>query len=385
MSVLDTYTIYFLTFLGNLVMVLLLVIFAKTTGSEGLIRYYIYGKILQTLGAVLALFRGLVPVDFSIIMGNSFIFLGIALEIYCIVHVGKVPPKSIAKRWICVVAGIILGFTLLYWSGANMAVRVFFCAMILAAYSLAAAAGLFFRRDATNLQKILALFFLILAVYQVIRALDALPRGESYTLFTASSLQTLSFVSIYVHMLVSTMAYLLMSREIIDIKLKEAATKDYLTGIYNRRQFMQLAERLFSQMIRQQKTVAIFMIDFDYFKAINDTYGHAVGDSVLVHFSRETQANIRREDLFGRYGGEEFIIFSPATTAEATLSLGRKIKVLIELSSSNDPVIPKYTVSIGMATMVPQTPADMDKLIKQADQALLQAKRNGRNQIVQAD
>ena len=266
-----------------------------------------------------------------------------------------------------------------------MAVRVFFCAMILAAYSLAAAAGLFFRRDATNLQKILALFFLILAVYQVIRALDALPRGESYTLFTASSLQTLSFVSIYVHMLVSTMAYLLMSREVIDIKLKEAATKDYLTGIYNRRQFMQLAERLFSQMIRQQKTVAIFMIDFDYFKAINDTYGHAVGDSVLVHFSRETQANIRREDLFGRYGGEEFIIFSPATTAEATLSLGRKIKVLIELSSSNDPVIPKYTVSIGMATMVPQTPADMDKLIKQADQALLQAKRNGRNQIVQAD
>jgi diguanylate cyclase (GGDEF)-like protein len=61
------------------------------------------------------------------------------------------------------------------------------------------------------------------------------------------------------------------------------------------------------------------------------------------------------------------------------------VGVSIELSSSNDPVIPKYTVSIGMATMVPQTPADMDKLIKQADQALLQAKRNGRNQIVQAD
>lgn len=295
------------------------------------------------------------------------------MEVYCIIHVDRIPLNDVTKRWVRVVAGIILGFTLFYLAGANMGIRVFFCAMVLAAYSLAAAAGLFFRSDTTKLRKILALFFVVLAVYQVIRALDGLQRGESYTLFTASSWQTVSFVSIYVHMLVS--------REAIDVKLKEAATKDYLTGIYNRMQFMQLSEKLFSLMIGQQRPVTIFMIDFDYFKVINDTYGHAVGDSVLVHFSQKTQAIIRAEDLFGRYGGEEFIIFSPNTTAEDALSMGRKIKSAIETGSAdNGLALPKYTVSMGTATMVPQTLADRDKLIKQADQALLQAKRNGRNQ-----
>lgn len=174
---------------------------------------------------------------------------------------------------------------------------------------------------------------------------------------------------------------MLVSREAIDVKLKEAAAKDYLTGIYNRMQFMQLSEKLFFLMIGQQRPVTIFMIDFDYFKVINDTYGHAVGDSVLVHFSQKTQAIIRAEDLFGRYGGEEFIIFSPNTTAEDALSMGRKIKSAIETGSADNGVaLPKYTVSMGTATMVPQTLADRDKLIKQADQALLQAKRNGRNQ-----
>lgn len=385
LSLIDTYTIYFLTFLGNFVMFLMLIIFAKTTGFEGLMRYYIYGKLLQTIGAAVSFFRGLIPVDLSIIMGNCFIFLGIALEIYCIVHVDRVPLKRTAKRWLRVVVAIMLGFTLLYLAGANMGVRVFVCAIILAAYSLAAAAGLFCRSDATNLRKIMALFFTILAAFQIIRALDAWPRGASYTLFKASSLQTVSFISIYIHMLVSTMAYLLMSREVIDLKLKEAATKDYLTGIYNRMQFIQLSEKLLSLMIRQQKPATIFMIDFDHFKVINDTYGHTVGDSVLAHFSRETQSIIRNEDLFGRYGGEEFIIFAPNTTTEAALIIGQKIKSKLELSSANSATIPKYTISIGTATMVPAALTDMDKLIKRADQALLQAKRNGRNQIVQSD
>lgn len=385
MSLLDTYTVYFLTLLGNLVMFLMLVIFAKTTSFEGLMQYYIYGKLLQTIGAALGLFRELIPVDFSIIMGNSLIFIGVALEIYSIVHIDRVPLKSVTKRWIQAVAVIILGFTLLYLAGANMGVRVFFCAMILALYSLTAAAGLFFRSDATKLRKMLALFFVILAAYQVIRALDGLLRGESYTLFTASSLQTISFISIYIHMLISTMAYLLMTREVIDIKLKEAATKDYLTGIHNRMHFMQLSEKLFSLMIRQRKPATIFMIDFDYFKVINDTYGHTVGDRVLAHFSREAQDIIGTENLLGRYGGEEFIIFAPNTTPEDALILGQKIKAKLALTFANDINIPKYTVSIGTSTMVPVTLTDMDNLIKQADQALLQAKRNGRDQIVQAN
>ncbi len=385
MPLLDTYTVYFLTLLGNLVMLLMLVIFVKTTSFEGLMQHYIYGKLLQTTGAALGLFRGIVPIDFSIIMGNSVIFAGVALEVYSIVHLDRVPLKSVTKRWIQAAAAIILVFTLLYLAGLNMGLRVFFCAMILAIYSLTAARGLFFLSNATKLRKTLALFFVILAVHHVVRASDGLLIGESYTLFTTSSLQMISFISIYIHTLVSTMAYLLMTRELIDIKLKETATKDYLTGIYNRMYFLQLSEKRFSLMIRQQKPATIFMIDFDYFKVINDTYGHIVGDKVLAHFSQETQGIIGTDNLLGRYGGEEFIIFAPNTTTRDALILGQKIQAKLALFFANDVTIPKYTISIGSATMVPAILADMNHLIKQADEALLQAKKNGRNQIVQAN
>jgi diguanylate cyclase (GGDEF)-like protein len=364
-------------------MLLMLAIFAKTTGFEGLMRYYIYGKLLQTIGAALGVFRWLIPVDLSIILGNSLVYIGGALEVYCIVYVDKLPLTAVTKRWLQVVAGITVGFTLLYLAGANTGTRVFVSAMILAGYSLAAAAGLFLSKNTTNLRKIVAVFFVLLAASQVVRALDALPRGANYPLFAASSLQTMSFISIYMHMLISTMAYLLISREVIDIKLKKAATRDYLTGIYNRMQFLQLSEKLLSLMIRQQKPTTIFMIDFDHFKVINDTYGHDTGDRVLIHFSREMQSIIRHEDLFGRYGGEEFIIFAPNTTAESALAMGCKIKAALELSLAKDATIPGYTVSIGAATMVPGALADMNTLIMRADQALLHAKRSGRNRIVQ--
>lgn len=89
------------------------------------------------------------------------------MEVYCIIHVDRIPLNDVTKRWVRVAAGIILGFTLLYLAGANMGIRVFFCAMVLAAYSLAAAAGLFFRSDTTKLRKILALFFVVLAVIRL--------------------------------------------------------------------------------------------------------------------------------------------------------------------------------------------------------------------------
>lgn len=384
MPLLDTYTIYFLIFLGNFVMFLMLIIFGRTTGFEGLMRYYIYGKLLQTIGVAMLVLRGVVPLGISVVMGNGLVFMGVAVEVFCIVHVDRAPLKGVIKCWLRVAAGVVLGFAALYLAGGNIGIRGFASAMIITAYSLTASAGLFFRSDSTTLRKILALFFAILAIFQVVRAFEALFQGQNFTLFAISLSQTISFISIYTHMLISTMAYLLISRETIDIRLKEAATKDFLTGIYNRMQFMQLSEKLLSLLIRQQKPVTIFMIDFDYFKVINDTYGHAVGDSVLAQFSRETQAIIRTEDLFGRYGGEEFIIFSPNTTAEDALVMGRKIKSTIESSAAKDSAIPQYTISIGAATMVPEALDDMDKLIGQADQALLQAKRNGRNQIVQA-
>ncbi|WP_312336118.1 GGDEF domain-containing protein [Anaerospora hongkongensis] len=383
MTFLDTYTIYFLTLLGNLIMLLMLAIFARTTGFEGLMRFFIYGKLLQTIGAALGLFRGLIPVDLSIILGNSFVYLGGAVEVFCIVYVDKMPLAGMTKRWFQIAAAITAGFILLYLGGANTGTRVFVSAMILAGYSLAAAAGLYWCKQTTSLRKTLAVFFVVLAVSQIVRAVDALPRGADYPLFAASSLQMISFISIYMHTLISTMAYLLISREVTDIKLKKAATRDYLTGIYNRMQFIQLSEKLLSLMIRQKKPTTVFMIDFDFFKVINDTYGHDAGDRVLIHFSQKVQSIIRNEDLFGRYGGEEFIIFAPNTTAEAALAMGGKIKAVIQASLDTDTTIPGYTVSIGTATVIPAYLADMDTLIVQADQALLTAKRNGRDQIVQ--
>ncbi len=165
-------------------------------------------------------------------------------------------------------------------------------------------------------------------------------------------------------------------------KLKVLAVTDPLTGLLNRRAFMERAEKERCRSVRYQKRLSILMIDIDHFKKVNDNYGHAAGDQVLVAVSSVFKHSLRDIDLIGRYGGEEFIILLPESDTSSLLTVAERIRKSVEDTRINvDSMSIHLTVSIGAADFVPSESSSLDILISQADKALYQAKTGGRNKV----
>ena len=163
-------------------------------------------------------------------------------------------------------------------------------------------------------------------------------------------------------------------------ELLQLASTDLLTGLLNRRAVMQMALTELRRAKRYQKDLAVLMLDIDHFKLINDQYGHASGDKVLRDFASLCQQSIRDTDLLGRYGGEEFILVLPEIDLQTAIASAERTRMAVgqHKFTLTDGTILQLSCSIGIAMYLPQRD-DLDKLLLRADQALYQAKRQGRN------
>jgi diguanylate cyclase (GGDEF)-like protein len=157
---------------------------------------------------------------------------------------------------------------------------------------------------------------------------------------------------------------------------------DGLTQLYNHRHFQEELARAFEESSRYERPLSLAMIDIDFFKKINDSFGHAAGDQVLQAVSRIFHENIRSSDLAARYGGEEFAVMMPETDREDATAFAEKIRKAIEQSpiATHAGEIPA-TVSVGLATYPRSQMASARELIESADRALYRAKHGGRNQV----
>ncbi len=164
----------------------------------------------------------------------------------------------------------------------------------------------------------------------------------------------------------------------------EAAITDPLTGLYNRRYMTHHLGTLVAQHNETGKPVSLLVLDIDYFKPVNDTHGHAVGDDVLKEFARRMQANVRGVDLACRMGGEEFVVVMPDTDVALAYSIAERLRQQIAdraFAAAQGAVELKITVSIGVAATL-GIADDASALLERADQALYRAKREGRNRVV---
>jgi diguanylate cyclase (GGDEF)-like protein/PAS domain S-box-containing protein len=169
--------------------------------------------------------------------------------------------------------------------------------------------------------------------------------------------------------------------EIANVRLRDLATTDGLTGLRNHRYFR---ERLRAEVERAKRygmPVSILMIDVDFFKQFNDTYGHPAGDEVLRELAGILRTQVRSTDLVARYGGEEFAVIMPQTATSAAFALGERLRMAVE--EHNWPVAP-VKISAGGATHV-GGPETADELLSKADEELYRAKRGGRNRVCFAD
>ncbi len=165
-------------------------------------------------------------------------------------------------------------------------------------------------------------------------------------------------------------------------KLEELSNTDDLTRLYNRRYFMEVFELEFQRAKRYGSYLSFIMMDIDYFKDFNDTYGHLLGDEVLVEVARILKNNLRVNDQLGRYGGEEFALMMPETDLQgATVVAERHRKQIENFTLHKDSEKLKVTISLGVASYPDPRVESLDDLIKLADDVLLEAKSEGRNRI----
>ncbi|MDN0115525.1 sensor domain-containing diguanylate cyclase [Yersinia intermedia] len=162
--------------------------------------------------------------------------------------------------------------------------------------------------------------------------------------------------------------------------LEDAALRDPLTGLGNRRQFFNLVEHANAQSQRYAQGFSLMLVDADHFKQVNDQFGHHKGDEVLILLARTLESRIRESDMIFRWGGEEFAILLPSTNLAGALQVAESIREAVQLVCQ--PNLPQLTVSIGVAQH--QVGEDSDSLFKRMDEALYRAKAAGRNRVLVA-
>jgi len=170
-------------------------------------------------------------------------------------------------------------------------------------------------------------------------------------------------------------------RKRVENELHVLATTDPLTGVANRRRFLDQMEMELARLKRYGEPAALLIIDIDYFKHVNDRYGHAAGDRVLCHLTHLANALLRRNDLFGRLGGEEFGILLPVTPIDGASEFAERFRQHVSDNPAQvDQASIAFTVSIGVTEFDPDD-NHPDRVLARADVALYRAKENGRNRV----
>jgi diguanylate cyclase (GGDEF)-like protein len=173
---------------------------------------------------------------------------------------------------------------------------------------------------------------------------------------------------------------ILMAFDRLKDELEYLVSHDVLTGAYSRRGFLSLAESEISRALRMQRHTALLVLDLDHFKQVNDRYGHPAGDLVLRKFTEITKTCLRREDLMGRFGGEEFMVLLPDTAPDAARVVAERIRTAVHatrLASTQHHI--RFTVSIGIANAAGR--GTLEEMLKLADTAMYLAKSRGRNRV----
>lgn len=334
--------------------------------------------LLGALGTFLGTLRG-IGVDWvAILVGNVILHLCAAMTWTSMrVFAGR------AANWPLIAAGAALWAVLCLVPAfyESLAARVLVSTAITILYCLASLSELWRSRRQleVELRPTLILLAFHTLVYGVRLVVDrGMPfasvanNGEGSTFFTFLVFETMLFA------IGIAFATLAMVKERAELQFRSAALSDPLTGVGNRRAFMETGERLLRLCAERGEQASLLLCDLDNFKRLNDSFGHPAGDRVLVEFSRITASRMRKHDQFARIGGEEFACLLVAADTEGACQVAERVRR--EFAELPFMAEGQLSVSIGIAT-TREAGHDLLRLLSLADQALYAAKAKGRNRI----
>jgi diguanylate cyclase (GGDEF)-like protein len=267
----------------------------------------------------------------------------------------------------------------LYWIHAS---AIIVCEFLLKSgfmYGLAGVTACLFTLSVVTLRGRDFLWMLSLpSVLFVVLAAIRLPTAEFI-----NALALYIFCACLAYILMRVVRFFRQKAFLLQEEVMELSRHDSLTGVYRRGYLIELAEREISVARRSHRPLALVMLDLDHFKRVNDTYGHAIGDRVIQHFARSCMETLRDVDHFGRIGGEEFVCVLPDSSEQDAMACAERLRRNVEALSVDTPQGPlRFTVSIGVSLFDAGMHAGWKDLLKDADDALYRAKREGRNRVV---
>ncbi|BBC24030.1 diguanylate cyclase with PAS/PAC sensor [Pseudanabaena sp. ABRG5-3] len=376
---LDIQTMIFMTSLDAMLQVSMLIFLCFLVNQYRGIKTYTFGKIF-TISSYFITFSKVFPVSATLITAGLFLLMGSCITCIAIAQFTDQKIKFhyfliFNLLFICIQSYFVIFQDIFLFKTITQS--VFQIAIFaLSIYYLRSHSHKSFVGSARFMVSIMAGLILSLIARIII-----LIQNPPENLYVPTEINSASLLIIFVFTFLMTAGFIMMVCQRLYHDLHQAANTDVLTHLLNRRAMMHKLQKEINHFYRSDRPFAIILIDVDFFKRVNDVYGHDGGDTVLIHLAQILQTKMRHIDSASRWGGEEFLILLPDTTLYKAQEIAERLRSYIEVNPTQSNI--QITISLGIA-VIRQHGNSLESLITAADHALYEAKRTGRNRVVVA-
>jgi len=382
MEALDMKTLAFMNLLLGLFLGVGSLVFARVHSSFQGFRALGYSYLLFSSGFILLAFRQYLFDFLSIVVANLTIVAGFSLLILGILKFLQDEIQTFEKVSVVLLCVMSVAFVYFTYFQNSVNARIIIISVVIACFSFFAGYKVLVNRERAILTftRFLGFSFLYCAIIFLLRIYFTFNEAELNDVMSGGTIHAISLIALQLVTISSCFSLTISASQQLANKLAIQATIDSLTDIYNRRAFDEFAKKSVLRAQREQTPISMIIMDIDFFKQVNDQYGHQVGDKVLQEFSLRLKNSLRQYDILSRYGGEEFTLLLPDTDTSTAMVIAEKLRNTIAqpvFCLENGAVL-AVTASFGVATIQGED-IDWQQFISLVDQALYYAKENGRN------
>lgn len=347
----------------------------NSQNKDRTIKFFTISQFFYFAGFIGISLRSQYVEQFWFLFSNMLLVFGLGTEGISILLLLEISNKKSEKKFIILLVILEVFMIISGYFKLNIIFMATICGVLILIYPI----QMLIKKSKNDLViKAMTILYSLLFVMFILRVIKL---GELKYYFFKSNLTNLSTIFFLVILVLrsgSAMGFILITNKKINRKNIYFSKYDGLTDIFNRRTFIEISEETLNAHNKKQQYCAFLLIDIDFFKRINDSYGHLCGDKVLVEFAKILKTNIRVNDYCGRYGGEEFVVLLTNIDEKSAMTIAERIRKEVELSKIDEA---KYTISIGLS-MLDGRGKNIDDLYREADKSLYKAKSMGRNRTV---
>ncbi|OYV80162.1 MAG: hypothetical protein B7Z65_02225 [Ferrovum sp. 21-44-67] len=325
--------------------------------------------------------------DFFLILSNSFLFMATLLSVNAFKSIINKPSIIIYSHTITFLTAFSF-WSLVFILNIKPGLRVVIFSLFLLIMTMIVSYDFVtYKNTKSYLLNFFKLSFFFNGIFSVLKLIKGLNNPNYSILEDSNKVDLLFLVLFLIWNIIIYFGFVLFSKTITDVKLITQANTDYLTGLLNRQAFFNVAEKVFSLQTRKKSSLSLLYIDIDFFKNINDSYGHTTGDNALIVFANLLTQTMRKSDFITRLGGEEFAVLMFDTPPEMALVVAERFRKDLESLNFNDENNNsiKMTASIGVYGEKQTQHSALEYFVERADSALMEAKRKGRNRVINYD